>query len=495
MPQWENRIVETGEIDISKVILNPNNPKQHPAYQKQMLSGFIEDVGWVNFTIINKRTGHLVDGEGRYWSAIENDQKTLPVAWIDVSEEEELKILASLDTTTSFATINITKMTDVVKRIVANNDGMRNIIKAITQRNKIDITDVLNKNTNIDKPKSDGIEKEGDDIEKEDDGYTQLSDKNDEIMKKENEKLDQIALDNNIKTGDVWELAPNVFVMCGDSREKADILTLVSRSGALKNVVGITGVFTSPPYAMQRKDQYGGISEEEYVDWWELVQENCREIMNGDGNFFLNIKTGGTKEGQLSLYVIDLVQSMVRRWGWKLIEEYCWVKASVMPRMVTRRFKNKFEPVYQFSNSMEFKFIPTNVMNMSNDVLNNRGDGTGNTSWGRWQGKPDAESPKDMKGIHEGMAYPSNVIESTWSKAYGHEASFPEGLVEFFIKAYSADGDVWFDPFGGSGTTGVVCNRLGRGCIMMEKLPKYIAVMINRYKEELGSEPKRIYQL
>ena len=49
-----------------------------------------------------------------------------------------------------------------------------------------------------------------------------------------------------------------------------------------------------------------------------------------------------------------------------------------------------------------------------------------------------------------------------------HQASFPEDLIFPFIKTTSKEGDIVLDPFGGSGTVGVVCKKNNRRYIMIE---------------------------
>lgn len=71
------------------------------------------------------------------------------------------------------------------------------------------------------------------------------------------------------------------------------------------------------------------------------------------------------------------------------------------------------------------------------------------------------------------------------SKKKLHPATFPEKLVEFFIKSFSNEGDLVLDPFGGSGTTALVANKLNRNYIIMEKMEEYYQLIQERIKEEL----------
>lgn len=90
--------------------------------------------------------------------------------------------------------------------------------------------------------------------------------------------------------------------------------------------------------------------------------------------------------------------------------------------------------------------------------------------------------------------YPGNVINCSIgaNNAGLHAAVFPVKLATFFIKAYSEPGQIWLDPFCGSGTV-IVCaeneRRLGYG---MELLPKYCAVILDRLKTHTGNAPQLI---
>lgn len=61
-----------------------------------------------------------------------------------------------------------------------------------------------------------------------------------------------------------------------------------------------------------------------------------------------------------------------------------------------------------------------------------------------------------------------------------HDAPFPEKLAENCIRYYSYEGEIVYDPFGGSGTTGKVAEDLGRNWIMSELKSEYIPHILNR---------------
>jgi len=67
-----------------------------------------------------------------------------------------------------------------------------------------------------------------------------------------------------------------------------------------------------------------------------------------------------------------------------------------------------------------------------------------------------------------------------------HFATFPKDLIEPCIKAGCPEGGVVLDPFGGSGTTGIVAKSLNRTAILIELNPSYIEIAKKRIDKELG---------
>lgn len=94
---WADRIIGTSEADPTSLFANPANWRQHPLHQREALRGLLDRVGWVQQVVVNQRTGHLVDGHLRVALAAEAGQHAIPVLTVDLSEEEERLVLASLD--------------------------------------------------------------------------------------------------------------------------------------------------------------------------------------------------------------------------------------------------------------------------------------------------------------------------------------------------------------------------------------------------------------
>lgn len=87
-------------------------------------------------------------------------------------------------------------------------------------------------------------------------------------------------------------------------------------------------IVTSPPYADQRKNTYGGIPVNKYVKWFLPISKELLRVLKPTGTFILNIKEKVTN-GERSTYVIELILEM-RKQGWLWTEEFIWYKKIVI---------------------------------------------------------------------------------------------------------------------------------------------------------------------
>lgn len=77
------------------------------------------------------------------------------------------------------------------------------------------------------------------------------------------------------------------------------------------------------------------------------------------------------------------------------------------------------------------------------------------------------------------------------TKSEDHPTMKPVGLFEYQIKNSSKAGDIVLDLFGGSGTTILACEKLGRYGRLMEIDPRYCDVIVRRWEEETGEKAHR----
>lgn len=101
---WRNRIVGYSDEPPDQLLANPSNWRIHPGSQQAALAGALSEVGLVQNVIVNKTTGHVVDGHLRITLALRQGQPLIPVTWVELSEDEERYILATIDPLSAMAT-------------------------------------------------------------------------------------------------------------------------------------------------------------------------------------------------------------------------------------------------------------------------------------------------------------------------------------------------------------------------------------------------------
>ncbi len=119
-------------------------------------------------------------------------------------------------------------------------------------------------------------------------------------------------------------------------------------------------IFTSPPYADSRKNTYGGIRPEEYVEWFLPISAELLRVLKPDGTFILNIKEK-VVNGERHTYVIELILEM-RKQGWLWTEEFIWHKKNSYPGKWPNRFRDSWERLLQFNKTRKFKMFQEAVM-------------------------------------------------------------------------------------------------------------------------------------
>lgn len=94
--QWDKRIVGNADVPPGQLVGNDRNFRLHPDAQKEALQGVIDDIGFIRSVTVNRRTGRVIDGHLRIKLALETEQETIPVEYVDLSEQEEAEALATL---------------------------------------------------------------------------------------------------------------------------------------------------------------------------------------------------------------------------------------------------------------------------------------------------------------------------------------------------------------------------------------------------------------
>lgn len=242
--EWKNRIVGHGEENPDQLLANPRNWRTHPKEQKNALSGILKEVGYVQSVIVNKRTGYILDGHARVELAMAQGQPSIPVVYVDLSEDEEGLVLAVLDPIGAMAGADHTQLMQLLNEVQTEDPGLQALLDAL-------IPDV-------------GIDPEKGLID-DDDAPT-------------------VQVETVSKQGDVWLLEGH-RVMCGDS-------TSIDQIGVLMGESKADMLFTDPPYGMsyeggRGKKQFGMIKNDDAQggDLVNLVRDamTCAKTTSKEG--------------------------------------------------------------------------------------------------------------------------------------------------------------------------------------------------------------------
>ena len=257
----------------------------------------------------------------------------------------------------------------------------------------------------------------------------------------------------------------------------------------LKNIPNnsVDLIFTSPPYADQRKNTYGGIHPDKYVEWFLPISKQLLRVLKPTGTFILNIKEK-VVDGERSTYIIELILEM-RKQGWLWTEEFIWHKKNCYPGKWPNRFRDAWERLLQFNKNKKFHMYQEEVTVPIGDWAKTRLKNLSETDKIRDESKVGSGFGKNISNwLDRNKAYPTNVLHlATECNNKNHSAAFPEGLPEWFIKLFTQEGDIVLDPFMGSGTTNLVAKRMKRNSIGIEIVPEYYEMVRSRI------EPVELY--
>lgn len=277
--------------------------------------------------------------------------------------------------------------------------------------------------------------------------------------------------------------------VCADSLE---ILPLLPDSS-------IDLLITSPPFALQRKKEYGNEAQERYVDWFVRFASAAYPKIKETGSFVIDLG-GAYRKGRpvRSLYQYRLLLKLCDELEFNLAEEFFWYNPSKLPSPIEWvnkrkiRAKDSVNTEWWLSKSDFPKANVSEVLVPYSDrmkqLLKNPEE------FYLPKDRPSGHSVSTHFGTDNGGAIPSNLlsIPNTDSNGHylrfckelgikGHPARFPYALPEFFIKFLTKPGDLVVDIFAGSNTTGRVAEDLERRWLSIELSEEYMATGVLRF--------------
>jgi hypothetical protein len=136
MVNWEIRIIESGIEDPAQLLANPRNHRIHSALQQQGMQGVLESIGWIDRIKVNQRTGFVLNGHMRVAVAISNHQKSVPVDYLDLNEEEELLALTFYDELERMAGVDRKMLQQNIEDSQTRNNKVLGLLEEIKRRNE-----------------------------------------------------------------------------------------------------------------------------------------------------------------------------------------------------------------------------------------------------------------------------------------------------------------------------------------------------------------------
>ena len=221
-------------------------------------------------------------------------------------------------------------------------------------------------------------------------------------------------------------------------------------------------IFTSPPYANQRRASSFHVHPDEYVEWFMPKAGELYRVLKPSGTFVLNIKEG-VVAGERHTYVIELIIEM-RKAGWLWTEEFTWHKRNSYPGKWPNRFRDGWERLIQFNKARKFNMYQDEVREPIGEWAESRLRNLSETDRTRDESRVGSGFGKKVSNWQgREMVYPDNVIHTaTESSNQRHSAVFPIKLPTWFIRLFTRSGDTVLDPFVGSGTTALAAATLAR---------------------------------
>jgi DNA modification methylase len=248
-------------------------------------------------------------------------------------------------------------------------------------------------------------------------------------------------------------------------------------------------------------------------------REKAHEITKGKSHTRDSklLKKSGLKDKDLMM-IPNRVAIALQDAGWYIRSEIIWHKPNPMPESVRDRPTSCHEKIWLITKSKKYYYDheaikepitdTTAIRLLQKNIDNQKGSLRGNggmKSNGNMKAVGRKKFDKNMGGSntsfvdHSGykkadgsyMINPTRNKRNVWTittKPFrdAHFATFPKDLIEPCIKAGCPENGTVLDPFGGSGTTGIVAALNNRNAILIELNQDYIDIANRRINKEVG---------
>jgi site-specific DNA-methyltransferase (cytosine-N4-specific) len=272
---------------------------------------------------------------------------------------------------------------------------------------------------------------------------------------------------------------------------QGSIENVLSDKSFQKNKGKINLIFTSPPFPLNRKKKYGNYNGKEYIKWLTNITTLLKDYLTDDGSFVIEIGNSWEEhEPTMSTLPIETLLAIKNKGEFKLCQQFIWFNTAKLPspaqwvNVERVRVKDSFTTIWWMSKTAHPKANNKNVLeeysSSMKKLLKTKKYNSGI--------RPSEHQIGEKSFLKDnGGAIPSNVLiaaNTASSSEYlkgckekgitPHPARMPNFIADFFIRFLTDEGDLVFDPFSGSNTTGEVCESLKRKWLATEVDENYV---------------------
>ncbi len=266
------------------------------------------------------------------------------------------------------------------------------------------------------------------------------------------------------KVGDLWQLG-NHRLLCGDSTN-IDHVTKLFTIGTHAEQIELC--FTSPPYADQR----------EYNGGKELSTEHLATFIRASSwacaLYAVNLGIS-RKDNELNQYWDDYIKE-AKGLGLKFLSWNVWNKqgAGMHVGNATAMFGIEHEWILVFGEHKKLK----------KTIENKHQFGSSTTTIRMPDGSTKHSSNPGASHRQLGTIWSGDVYRG--QDGFPHPAMFPVALPETYIESCTSSKGAIYEPFTGSGSTIIACEKTNRRCYGMEIDPHYCDVIVARWEKFTG---------
>jgi DNA methylase len=279
-------------------------------------------------------------------------------------------------------------------------------------------------------------------------------------------------------------------------------------------------LITSPPFPLNHKKSYGNLTGAGYLRWLEELAPAFSEMLTADGSIVIELGNAWEPNRPVqSLLPMEALLAFVKspKAGLRLCQQFVCYNPSRLPTpaqwVTVERIRavDSFTHVWWMSKSDFPKANNRQVLRPYSDDMKallrrrtyNSGrrpsehvirqysfltDNGGSIAHNLFELDPlDRQRPVRLPNAFSfGNSGASKDFFSRACRERGvtpHPARMPTGLAAFFIEFLTEPGDMVFDPFAGSNTTGYVAERLGRHWISVDAQEKYSQMSQIRFED------------